>query len=86
MIELRNFLLGACGTLGLLEVTNSENMLAPDSDPEAMLMKTVITLFVGGLSTLLTHLFKKQQQPTQPKRKAKTRKRQSSQRSKNLKQ
>jgi len=59
MLELRSFLLAAAGTFGLLEVTNSELLLPPDSDPESLTIKAIITLMVGAFSTLLTRLIKK---------------------------
>nr|WP_321452407.1 hypothetical protein [uncultured Carboxylicivirga sp.] len=61
MTELRNFILASAGTLGLLEASNSEALMPTDSDPETMVIKAIITLAVGALSSLLTRLFKKRQ-------------------------
>jgi hypothetical protein len=77
MLELRNFMLGACGTLGLLEVTNSEALLPVDSEPEAILAKAIITLLAGGLSTLITRLVRKQRRPDRQAAASRSRKRKS---------
>ncbi len=61
MLELRNFMLGACGTLGILEVTNSEAFLPTESEPEVLVVKALITLVVGGLSTVLTRIIRQRQ-------------------------
>ncbi|MCT4587350.1 MAG: hypothetical protein N4A71_05975 [Carboxylicivirga sp.] len=61
MLELRNFMLGACGTLGILEVTNSEALLPADSEPEMLLVKALITLLVGGASSVLTRIIRQRQ-------------------------
>ena len=58
MLELRSFVIAAAGTFGLLEVTNSEVLLPTESDPESLVIKTIITVVVGLLSTLLTRLFR----------------------------
>jgi hypothetical protein len=58
MTEIRSFLLAAGGTLGLLEVTNSEVYLAAESEPEYLLTKALITLIAGTVSTIVTHLLK----------------------------
>ncbi|MBS2214022.1 hypothetical protein KEM09_21620 [Carboxylicivirga mesophila] len=73
MLELRNFMLGACGTLGILEVTNSEALLPTESEPEVLVVKALITLLVGGLSTVVTRVIRQRQD--RQKRKTPTRRR-----------
>lgn len=58
MLLFRNFLLAAAGTFGLLEMFKSEDLLNTGSDPAAMVVKAIITITVGLLSTFLTRLFR----------------------------
>ncbi|WP_430817853.1 hypothetical protein [Carboxylicivirga sp. RSCT41] len=67
MNELRSFLIASAGTLGLLEVTNSEQLLPTDSDPETLALKALITLVAGLLSTFLTRIFRKNKDRSSPK-------------------
>ncbi|MCG8580023.1 MAG: hypothetical protein MI866_08905 [Bacteroidales bacterium] len=67
MNELRSFLIASAGTLGLLEVTNSEQLMPTDSDPETLALKALITLVAGLLSTFLTRVFRKTKGRSSPK-------------------
>lgn len=59
MLQIRNFLPAAAGTLGLLELFESEDLLMNETDLAALAIKALITLTVGLLSSFLTRLFRK---------------------------
>jgi len=62
MNEIKNFALGAIGTLGLIQITDDQAIQNAVEDPQTTLIKTVITLLAGILTTVLTRWFKKKQQ------------------------
>lgn len=58
MVEIRNFIIACTSTLGLLELTDSGDLLANESEPTTLFIKAVITLIAGLLTTTLTRLIK----------------------------
>lgn len=71
-MELRSFLIAAASTFSLLEVTNSEAYLPTGSDLQSLVLKALITLLVGTISSVVTRVIRKKHQSgkkSQPKSK-----------------
>ncbi|TAJ06836.1 hypothetical protein DMA11_22425 [Marinilabiliaceae bacterium JC017] len=62
MNELRNFIIAATGTLGLLEIAENGDLLPHDTELQIVLVKALITLAAGLLTTVLTQIFRKMSQ------------------------
>ncbi len=59
MNQIRNFVLGSAGALGLMEISNSEVLLEANSDPESMAIKAVVSLLAGALTSLLSRFIRR---------------------------
>ncbi len=60
MNEIRNFLFGSMGTLGVMEMADTQLLSPEGADPKDMLIRSVITLIAGVLTTLVSRWLKKQ--------------------------
>ncbi|WP_075590600.1 hypothetical protein [Labilibacter marinus] len=59
MNELKNFALGSLGTLGIMEAADTQLLAPQETDLESLIIRTVITLVAGALTTLFSRWFKK---------------------------
>lgn len=59
MNGLKNFVIGALGALGIMEITDAQILSPSDADPQSLITRPVITLLAGVLSALLSRWFRK---------------------------
>lgn len=59
MNQLRNFIVGSAGAIGLMEFSGDATLLSPDDDPQTLAVKAVVTVVAGLTTTLLSRLLAK---------------------------
>ncbi len=58
MNELKNFAMDSLGTMGVLELTDAQLLNALETDPQSLLIRTVLTLVAGVLTTVISRWLK----------------------------
>ncbi len=59
MNGLKNFAIGSLGTLGAMEMADAQLLSAQDTDPQTLLIRSVITLLAGTLTTVISNWIKR---------------------------
>ena len=59
MNELKNFVIGSLGTLGVMEAADVQILSPQDAEPQTLIVRSVITLLAGILSALISKWLKR---------------------------
>ncbi len=55
----KNFAIGSLGTLGAMEMADAQLFSTQDTDPQTLLIRSVITLLAGTLTTVISNWIKR---------------------------
>ncbi|TLX71947.1 hypothetical protein E9993_19230 [Labilibacter sediminis] len=59
MNGLKNFVIGSLGTLGAMEAVDAQILSPRDTDTQTLIIRSVVTLVAGILSTVISRWLKK---------------------------